>query len=40
MPDAVARATEAQWRDFGQSAIDHLANLRALLDEQEPDYRL
>jgi ribulose-5-phosphate 4-epimerase/fuculose-1-phosphate aldolase len=40
MPDDVARATEAQWRQFEQSAIDHLANIRTILDRDEPDYRL
>ena len=40
MPDEVARATEAQWRQFGQSAIDHLANIRAILDREEPDYKV
>jgi len=39
MPDAIARATEAEWRDFAQSANDHLENIRAILDVQEPDYR-
>ena len=40
MPDDVARATEAQWHGFGQSARDHLAGVRAILDREEPDYRL
>jgi ribulose-5-phosphate 4-epimerase/fuculose-1-phosphate aldolase len=40
MPDDVARATEAQWHGFAQSAADHLANIRAILDREEPDYRL
>jgi ribulose-5-phosphate 4-epimerase/fuculose-1-phosphate aldolase len=40
LPAAVARATEAQWRDFGQSAIDHLNSVCAILDAEAPDYRL
>ena len=40
MPDAVARATAAEWDQFEQSAIDHLANVRAILDREEPDYRV
>jgi len=36
----VAALTERQWRDYGQLAIDHLENLEALLDAEEPDYRL
>jgi ribulose-5-phosphate 4-epimerase/fuculose-1-phosphate aldolase len=38
--DEVARLTERQWRDYGQLAIDHLENIKAVLDAQEPDYRL
>ncbi len=37
--DATAHGTEAQWRDYGQLAIDHLENVKAMLDAQEPDYR-
>lgn len=37
--DAVAALTERQWRDYGQLAIDHLENVEALLDVEEPDYR-
>ena len=39
VPDEVARLTERQWRDYGQLAIDHLENVKALLDAEEPDYR-
>ena len=39
MPDAVARATEADWRGYGQLAIDHLDNVKAILDVEEPAYR-
>jgi ribulose-5-phosphate 4-epimerase/fuculose-1-phosphate aldolase len=38
VPDAVARLTERQWRDYGQLAIDHLDNLKAILDREEPTY--
>jgi ribulose-5-phosphate 4-epimerase/fuculose-1-phosphate aldolase len=37
--DAVAAITEKQWRDYGQLAIDHLDNIKAILDAQEPEYR-
>jgi ribulose-5-phosphate 4-epimerase/fuculose-1-phosphate aldolase len=37
--DAVARMTERQWRDYGQLAIDHLENIKAILDVEEPTYR-
>ena len=40
LPDAVARRTEAEWRGYGQLAIDHLAEVRAILDVEAPDYRL
>lgn len=39
VPDKVAALTERQWRDYGQLAIDHLENVEALLDVEEPDYR-
>lgn len=39
VPDAVARTTARQWADYGQLALDHLSELRAILDAQEPDYR-
>ena len=37
--DAVAAVTERQWRDYGQLAIDHLDNIKSILDAEEPDYR-
>jgi ribulose-5-phosphate 4-epimerase/fuculose-1-phosphate aldolase len=40
MPDAVAALTERQWRDYGQLSIDHLDEVKAILDAEEPDYRL
>jgi ribulose-5-phosphate 4-epimerase/fuculose-1-phosphate aldolase len=39
VPDAVAALTERQWRDYGQLAIDHLDNIKAILDAEEPNYR-
>jgi ribulose-5-phosphate 4-epimerase/fuculose-1-phosphate aldolase len=38
-PDAVAETTCRQWAEYGQLAIDHLAEVRAILDATEPDYR-
>lgn len=37
--DAVAQTTVRQWAEYGQLAIDHLSEVRAILDAQEPDYR-
>ena len=37
--EQVAALTERQWRDYGQLALDHLDNVKAILDAQEPDYR-
>jgi ribulose-5-phosphate 4-epimerase/fuculose-1-phosphate aldolase len=37
--DQVARTTAQQWADYGQLAIDHLAEVKAMLDSTEPDYR-
>ncbi len=39
VPDAVAAITERQWRGYGQLAIDHLDNIKAILDVEEPAYR-
>jgi ribulose-5-phosphate 4-epimerase/fuculose-1-phosphate aldolase len=38
VPDEVARLTEQQWRDYGQLAIDHLDNIKAILNAEEPGY--
>jgi hypothetical protein len=35
----LAAVTERQWRDYGQLAIDHLENIKAILDAEEPAYR-
>jgi ribulose-5-phosphate 4-epimerase/fuculose-1-phosphate aldolase len=40
VPEEIAALTERQWRDYGQLALDHLAGVRAILDEEEPGYRL
>jgi ribulose-5-phosphate 4-epimerase/fuculose-1-phosphate aldolase len=37
--DEIASVTERQWRDYGQLAIDHLDNVKAILDSEEPAYR-
>lgn len=37
--DNVAAVTQQQWAEYGQLAIDHLAEVRAILDEEEPQYR-
>jgi ribulose-5-phosphate 4-epimerase/fuculose-1-phosphate aldolase len=39
MSDKIAALTERQWRDYGQLAIDHLENIKAILDVEEPSYR-
>lgn len=39
VPDPVAALTARQWRDYGQLAIDHLENIKAILDAEEPAYR-
>lgn len=38
-PQEVAALTERQWRAYGQLAIDHFDNIKAILDEEEPSYR-
>jgi ribulose-5-phosphate 4-epimerase/fuculose-1-phosphate aldolase len=39
VPDHVAATTARQWADYGQLALDHLAEVRAILDAEDPDYR-
>ncbi|MFI4888954.1 MAG: class II aldolase/adducin family protein [Steroidobacterales bacterium] len=39
LPDSLAALTERQWRDYGQLALDHFDNIKAILDEEEPSYR-
>lgn len=38
-PDHVAENTAQQWADYGQLAIDHLNEVRKILDVKEPEYR-
>lgn len=37
--EEVAALTERQWRDYGQLAIDHFDNLKAILDAEDPSYK-
>jgi ribulose-5-phosphate 4-epimerase/fuculose-1-phosphate aldolase len=37
--EAVARRTAAEWATFADMADHHLAELMAILDDEEPDYR-
>lgn len=39
VPEPIAALTERQWRDYRQLAFDHLASVKAILDEEEPSYR-
>ena len=39
LPEAVAVQTELEWRDYGQLAIEHLDNVKAILDAEESGYR-
>ena len=38
-PDAVAQTTAQQWLDYPNLAEDHLAEVKAILDLEAPDYR-
>jgi len=38
-PDDVARLTAKQWLDYPHLADDHLAEVKAILDREAPDYR-
>jgi ribulose-5-phosphate 4-epimerase/fuculose-1-phosphate aldolase len=37
--DELARLTEQQWRGYAQLAVDHLDNIKCILDDEEPAYR-
>jgi ribulose-5-phosphate 4-epimerase/fuculose-1-phosphate aldolase len=37
--DAVARRTAAEWQRYDEMAERHFAELKAMLDDREPDYR-
>ncbi|MEZ5830923.1 MAG: class II aldolase/adducin family protein [Dongiaceae bacterium] len=38
-PDAIAQTTAQQWLDYPHSPDDHLAEVKAILDQEAPDYR-
>jgi len=38
-PAAVARLAAKQWLDYPNLADDHLTEVKAILDREEPDYR-
>ncbi|MCC5986570.1 MAG: class II aldolase/adducin family protein [Pararhodobacter sp.] len=38
-PDHVAEITARQWAEYPRLALDHLAEVRAILDVEEPEYR-
>lgn len=38
-PDAVAEQTAQEWEGYGQLGIDHLREVKAILDATESDYR-
>ena len=37
--DAIAEQTAREWDDYGQLGIDHLREIKTILDATEPDYR-
>ena len=37
--DAIAEQTAQEWEGYGQLGIDHLREVKAILDATEPDYR-
>ena len=39
LSDAIAEKTARQWERFGSLSRKHFAELKAILDEEEPDYR-
>jgi ribulose-5-phosphate 4-epimerase/fuculose-1-phosphate aldolase len=39
LPDHIAEKTAKQWEEYEDSAHTHFAEMRALLDASEPDYR-
>jgi ribulose-5-phosphate 4-epimerase/fuculose-1-phosphate aldolase len=39
IPDQIAALTELQWRNYGQLSIDHLDNVKAILDAEDSSYR-
>ncbi len=39
LPDDIAEKTAQQWEQYAESSATHFAEMRALLDAEEPDYR-
>ena len=39
LPDDVARRTASQWANYPAIGEKHFAELKRILDEDEPDYR-
>lgn len=39
LTDSVAEKTARQWEDYDAHVDKHLAAIRQILDEEEPDYR-
>jgi len=40
IPDEIARRTAQQWADYPNYGQKHLAELKHILDEEEPDYKV
>lgn len=38
--DKVAEETAGQWDNYGQLSIDHLNQVKAILDREEPEYKM
>ena len=39
MPDALAEITAAEWEDYTDSQFAHFAEMKRVLDIEEPDYK-
>jgi len=39
LPDHVAEKTACQWEQYDEAVGKHLAAIRTILDEDEPEYR-
>ena len=39
LPDEIAEKTARQWEDQDAQVGEHLAAIRSILDEEEPEYR-
>ncbi|MDJ1016956.1 MAG: class II aldolase/adducin family protein [Paracoccaceae bacterium] len=39
MPDALAEITAAEWEDYTDSQFAHFAEMKRVLDKEEPDYK-